>query len=276
MQFQKKMKKNLAAAVLAGLIVTPYGTPSYAADAAAAETHTEVAAPSMEETLAEWMATHPTQDTAEPERAEAPLVTDTAAQQRKPLTKSEAREIGELRDSIYAVSMSQTEILNLIDRMQDIGILKQQGKVPSILNANTSATAILMNEIGSIEDAMNGKQTIVDLYMQTQKNHKALDATYRAAAERAKASQKVTEATNATVHDAVTMANNAEGQQQIMQAGIQIAAAGVLQGADQKELLAQLLAMQSEKWYIENTEKARDEARDHAMALKLHNFAGSH
>ena len=148
--------------------------------------------------------------------------------------------------------------------------------MPSILNANTSATAILMNEIGSIEDAMNGKQTIVDLYMQTQKNHKALDATYRAAAERAKASQKVTEATNATVHDAVTMANNAEGQQQIMQAGIQIAAAGVLQGADQKELLAQLLAMQSEKWYIENTEKARDEARDHAMALKLHNFAGSH
>lgn len=117
MQFQKKMKKNLAAAVLAGLIVTPYGTPSYAADAAAAETHTEAAAPSMEETLAEWMATHPTQDTAEPERAEAPLVTDTAAQQRKPLTKSEAREIGELRDSIYAVSMSQTEILNLIDRL---------------------------------------------------------------------------------------------------------------------------------------------------------------
>lgn len=117
MQFQKKMKKNLAAAVLAGLIATPYGTPSYAADATAAETHTEAAAPSMEETLAEWMATHPTQDTAEPERAEAPLVTDTAAQQRKPLTKAEAREIGELRDSIYAVSMSQTEILNLIDRL---------------------------------------------------------------------------------------------------------------------------------------------------------------
>ena len=117
MQFQKKMKKNLAAAVLAGLIVTPYGTPLYAADAAAAETRTEAAAPSIEETLAEWMATHPTQDTAEPERAEAPLVTDTAAQQHKPLTKSEAREIGELRDSIYAVSMSQTEIMNLIDRL---------------------------------------------------------------------------------------------------------------------------------------------------------------
>ena len=117
MQFQKKMKKNLAAAVLAGLIVTPYGTPLYAADAAAAEIRTEAAAPSIEETLAEWMATHPTQDTAEPERAEAPLMTDTAAQQHKPLTKSEAREIGELRDSIYAVSMSQTEIMNLIDRL---------------------------------------------------------------------------------------------------------------------------------------------------------------
>ena len=160
------------------------------------------------------------------------------------------------------------------DIMADIGALKQQGKVPSILNTNSSATAILMNEIGSIEEAMDGKKTLVDLYLQTQKNHKALDATYRAAAERAKASQKVTEATSATVHEAVAAANRAEGQQQIMQAGLQVAAAGVLQGADQKELLAQLLAMQSEKWYIENIEKAQKEARDHAAASKLQNFAG--
>ena len=162
------------------------------------------------------------------------------------------------------------------DIMADIDELKGQGKVPSILNANSSATAILMNEIGSIEDAMNGKKTLVDFYMQTQKNHKALDATYRAAAERARASQKVSDTTNATVQEAVAAANKAEGQQQIMQAGIQIAAAGVLQGADQKELLAQLLAMQSQKWYFDNTEKAQIEARDHAAATKLLSFAGKH
>jgi len=104
MQFRKKMKKFLAATVLAGLTVTPYGTLSYAADTTTAEVGTEAAAPH-------------TQDAGGPDRVEGPTAADTAAQQRKPLTKSEVREIGELRDSIYAVSMSQTEILNLIDRL---------------------------------------------------------------------------------------------------------------------------------------------------------------
>ena len=171
MQFQKKMKKNLAAAVLAGLIATPYGTPSHAADAAAPETHTEAAAPSMEETLAEWMATHPTQDTAEPERAEAPLVTDTPAQQRKPLTKSEAREIGELRDSIYAVSMSQTEILNLIDRLNARldRYEQEQERVRVAVPAPTSGALVHpapASHVNDTQDAVNaqGNATMVFTY----------------------------------------------------------------------------------------------------------------
>ena len=175
MQFQKKMKKNLAAAVLAGLIVTPYGTPSYAADAAAAETHTEAAAPSMEETLAEWMATHPTQDTADTERAEAPLVTDTAAQQRKPLTKSEAREIGELRDSIYAVSMSQTEILNLIDRLNARldRYEQEQERVRVAVPAPTSGALVHpapASHVNDTQDAVNaqGNATMTFAYSPTQ------------------------------------------------------------------------------------------------------------
>lgn len=175
MQFQKKMKKNLAAAVLAGLIVTPYGTPSYAADAAAAETHTEAAAPSMEETLAEWMATHPTQDTAEPERAEAPLVTDTAAQQRKPLTKSEAPEIGELRDSIYAVSMSQTEILNLIDRLNARldRYEQEQERVRVAVPAPTSGALVHpapASHVNDTQDAVNaqGNATMTFAYAPNQ------------------------------------------------------------------------------------------------------------
>lgn len=175
MQFQKKMKKNLAAAVLAGLIVTPYGTPSYAADAAAAETHTEAAAPSMEETLAEWMATHPTQDTAEPERAEVPLVTDTPAQQRKPLTKSEAREIGELRDSIYAVSMSQTEILNLIDRLNARldRYEQEQERVRVAVPAPTSGALVHpapASHVNDTQDAVNaqGNATMTFAYAPNQ------------------------------------------------------------------------------------------------------------
>ena len=175
MQFQKKMKKNLAAAVLAGLIATPYGTPSYAADTAAAETHTEAAAPSMEETLAEWMATHPTQDTAEPERAEAPLVTDTPAQQRKPLTKSEAREIGELRDSIYAVSMSQTEILNLIDRLNARldRYEQEQERVRVAVPAPTSGALVHpapASHVNDTQDAVNaqGNATMTFAYAPNQ------------------------------------------------------------------------------------------------------------
>mgnify|MGYP000898771218 FL=1 len=175
MQFQKKMKKNLAAAVLAGLIVTPYGTPSYAADAAAAETHTEAAAPSMEETLAEWMATHPTQDTAEPERTEAPLATDTPAQQRKPLTKSEAREIGELRDSIYAVSMSQTEILNLIDRLNARldRYEQEQERVRVAVPAPTSGALVHpapASHVNDTQDAVNaqGNATMTFAYAPNQ------------------------------------------------------------------------------------------------------------
>ena len=174
MQFQKKMKKNLAAAVLAGLIATPYGTPSYAADAAGAETRTEAAAPSMEETLAEWMATHPTQDTAEPER-EAPLVTDTPAQQRKPLTKSEAREIGELRDSIYAVSMSQTEILNLIDRLNARldRYEQEQERVRVAVPAPTSGALVHpapASHVNDTQDAVNaqGNATMTFAYAPNQ------------------------------------------------------------------------------------------------------------
>ena len=175
MQFQKKMKKNLAAAVLAGLIVIPYGTPLYAADAAAAETRTEAAAPSIEETLAEWMATHPTQDTAEPERAEAPLVTDTPAQQRKPLTKSEAREIGELRDSIYAVSMSQTEILNLIDRLNARldRYEQEQERVRVAVPAPTSGALVHpapASHVNDTQDAVNaqGNATMTFAYAPNQ------------------------------------------------------------------------------------------------------------
>lgn len=160
------------------------------------------------------------------------------------------------------------------DLYGDIDVLKSQGRTPSILNVNTTVKDVFKNEIGTIEDAMTGRKTILDLYLQTQKNHKALDATYQAAAERAQASQKVTENTNETVQEAVEAADKAEGQQQIMQAQIQIAAAGVIQQTDMKDLLAQMVAMESQKWYVENTEKASAETRDRAVGQRMRNFVG--
>ncbi len=60
-----------------------------------------------------------------------------------------------------------------------------------------------------------------------------------------------------------------------MQAQIQIAAAGVVQQTDMKDLLAQMLAMESQKWYVENTEKAAAETRDRAVGQRMRNFVGN-
>ena len=156
--------------------------------------------------------------------------------------------------------------------MKDLGIIKANGEIPSILNRNTTVQEIFRNEIGTIEDAMTGKKTIADLYLQTQKNQKALDATYKAAAERAQASQKVSDTTQATVQQAVEAASNAEGEQQLMQAEIQLLAAGILQQSDMRDLAAQGLAMSSEKWYMENFERAQAETRERAAAQQFANF----
>ncbi len=141
-------------------------------------------------------------------------------------------------------------------------LLRKAGKTPSILNSSTSTSDILLHEIGSIEDVLDGNKTIVDLYFETAKNHKALDATYQSAAQRAQISQKVTENTNQTVQEAVEAASKAEGEQQLLQSQIQISAQGVMQLGDMKELMAQQLAMQAQKWYVDNRQQAIKETRE--------------
>ncbi|WP_040636829.1 hypothetical protein [Mitsuokella sp. oral taxon 131] len=153
-------------------------------------------------------------------------------------------------------------------------VAKKNGQSPAILNSTSSPVEIFRNEIGSIEAVLDRKATLVDLYHETAKNHKALDATYQAAAQRAKDSQTVTKQMNDTVLTAVDAANHAEGEQQLLQAGIQISAAQALQAADTKELIAQMLAMESEKWYVDNREKASRETREQVMKDKAAKFSG--
>ena len=65
------------------------------------------------------------------------------------------------------------------DIMYPKDALEKMGKLPSILNRNSTPTAIMENEIGTIESVYNGDATVVDLYQRTMKNRKALDATYK-------------------------------------------------------------------------------------------------
>ena len=152
--------------------------------------------------------------------------------------------------------------------------LEKLGKSPAILNQHTTTEDILYHRIGSIEDVLNTKGVILHTYEENSKNHRVLDATYQASATKAQASQAVTKELNQSVLDAVRAADEAEGEQQILQAQIQLSAAQVLQGGDTKDVLANLLAMESERYYVENRARALRETREQASKVGVAKFVG--
>ena len=145
------------------------------------------------------------------------------------------------------------------DIMYPKDALEKMGKLPSILNRNSTPTAIMENEIGTIESVYNGDATVVDLYQRTMKNRKALDATYKAAAESAKNIQTADAKLSTTVNIAVDAANSAEGQKQVLQAQTSILAAQALATHNGNEALTNLVAMVAEEAYARNYEKAMTE-----------------
>ena len=145
------------------------------------------------------------------------------------------------------------------DIMYPRGTLEKLGKLPSFLNRHSTPTTIMENEIGTIEDVYNGDATVVDLYQRTMKNRRALDATYKAAAESAKNIQVADGKLSASVNSAVEAANNAEGQKQVLQAQTAILAANALAAHNGNEALANIMAMEAEEYYVRNYEKAMTE-----------------
>lgn len=153
-------------------------------------------------------------------------------------------------------------------------VLKDQGRSPGILNQHTTVQSVLMDEIGTIESVINEEATLVDLYHETVKNHRILDATYQDAAKTAQNSQRSNESLNKGVQQAVEASNSAEGEQQLLQSGIQIAAANYYMNRNTNELLANLLAMQAEEAYVANRERAITERREEEHKANLKKFVG--
>ena len=142
-------------------------------------------------------------------------------------------------------------------------VLKDLGLSPGILNQHTTVQSVL-----------DEKATLVDLYHETVKNHKILDATYQDAAKTAQNAQRSGETLNQGVQQAVEASNNAEGEQQLLQSGIQIAAANYYMNRNTNELLANLLAMQAEEAYVANRERAIIERREETHKENLRKFVG--
>ena len=160
------------------------------------------------------------------------------------------------------------------DIMYPKEVLEKMGKLPSILNRNSTPTAIMENEIGTIESVYNGDATVVDLYQRTMKNRKALDATYKAAAESAKNIQTADAKLSTTVNTAVDAANSAEGQKQVLQAQTSILAAQALATHNGNEALTNLVAMVAEEAYARNYEKAMTEKMEQDSRDSMARFCG--
>lgn len=148
------------------------------------------------------------------------------------------------------------------------------GAIPGLLNKDTTVENVLINEIGSVQDVFDENKTLVDLYLDTQKNIKALEATYKDSVQAAENAGKSSEKLMTSVNEAVDTANNAEGQLQVQQAQIAVSTANFMETKNTNQLLSQLMASVIQKNYIANREKAI--AREHSKRTvdELLNFAG--
>lgn len=166
------VKKALAAAILAGLLTSGTVTRVAEADIAEAEfvenMHIEESAPSAEETLARLLEYRAQRDGTENGK-------NIPVTERKSLTKSEAHELNELRDSIYAVSMTQLQIMNILDQLRERldGYEQEQEAIRTAVPAPTSQTLVYpasASYVSDTQDAINaqGNATITFAYSPTQ------------------------------------------------------------------------------------------------------------
>ena len=177
MYLQKCMKKQLVAAVLAGLLTSGAfaGAPVFAADADTSTEHVQETTPSAEETLARLVANRADRSDTGREKASAVNTSAEVSASAKPLTKSEARELNDLRDSLYAVSMSQTQIMNILDRLRERldGYEREQEIVRLAVPAPTDRALVNpapAEYVNDTQDAINaqGNSTMTFAYSPTQ------------------------------------------------------------------------------------------------------------
>ena len=179
MFLQKRMKKHLAAAVIGGLLSSGvfFGAPVYAADTAHTDASAEQVqntAPPIEETLTRFISDRARRSEAESEKLPAVKETERTTT-AKGLTKSEVQELNDLRNSIYAVSTSQTQIMDILDRLRERldGYEREQEMVRLAVPAPTDRALVNpapASYVNDTQDAVNaqGNSTMTFAYSPTQ------------------------------------------------------------------------------------------------------------
>ena len=179
MFLQKRMKKHLVAAVLGGLLSSGifFSAPVYAADAAHTDASAEQVqntAPPIEETLTRFVSDRARRSEAESEKLPAVKETERTTT-AKGLTKSEVQELDDLRNSIYAVSTSQTQLMNILDRLRERldGYEREQEMVRLAVPVPTDRALVNpapASYVNDTQDAVNaqGNSTMTFAYSPTQ------------------------------------------------------------------------------------------------------------
>ena len=91
---------------------------------------------------------------------------------------------------------------------------------PGLLNDTGKSVGALWDErIGNIEDVINGNMTVYDMVIQEQKRQKVIHEASKSTAQVAQQTIQLDRQNMEDAKKALEASNNAEGQQQVMQAG---------------------------------------------------------
>ena len=88
-----------------------------------------------------------------------------------------------------------------------------------INNKNKSVEAVWQERIGNVEEVINGNMTVYDMAVQEQKRQKAMHEASKGAAQAAQQTIQFDRQNMEDAKKALEASNNAEGQQQALQAG---------------------------------------------------------
>ena len=158
--------------------------------------------------------------------------------------------------------------------------LEKAGKVMGLYNKFKSTTEVLEKTIGKAQDVFDGNvsyNSAKELYAQAQKTQKALEATYKDAAETAKVIQGEEESKiDKLVKEALEKSNQAAGQKEVQQAKASLYAAMVSGIKNGNKLLSQSLGVQVQEAYARNQERAIMQQREKKDRERVSKFVESY
>lgn len=133
------------------------------------------------------------------------------------------------------------------------------GSYRGILSKSTSTDSYLRSQIGMVEDVFNGDITVYDAYKKWESSIKAREQAAYDAAATAKAAQDVTRNASKGNAEALNNSQNAEGLNQLYQAGNALQANHNDIANAQLQVDAHMLALMAEKTHQESMERAMRE-----------------